>query len=395
MPKKSGKKILFIHPGWEQKPLLEACFHSEHIVYATGVEKLEGYSFAGFLKSEVTDFGPILEFAISVSPDAVISDQCDYSHFAQSFLSQVLKLPGPSLKAAQLSFNKALQRQRLQDFSVQVPEFALCYFLSEVEQFGMTFGFPIVLKPVDNRGSIGVSIIDCADDIENAYYSAIKNSPSRSCIVERFIVGQEYSVDGAFLDGTHHVLAIGKKKHLSPQVPVAVEICYENIDESEIFVSIVNFVSSAIGALGYEYGLTHTEIICDQDGKLWVVESANRGGGCLTSEVLVPAVSGVDVNMFLVNQALGLRTSLPKHPVKAQVCLKFFTLPPGIITELGGWEEVISQKQVLYARLSFTTGDEIHQVTNDGNRHGFLIYELGEKNFDDLLRPLSITYQDS
>lgn len=389
----SGKKILFIHPGWEQAPLLKVCVEAGCTIYATCDENPEESFIAGFLKCDVSDLVAISTYARSISVEAVIADQCDRSHFAQSYICEVLNLPGPSIQSAQLSSNKALQRQRLKDLGVETPNFSVCHFLSDVRQFAKDFGFPFVLKPIDNRGSIGVSIIKDFNDVEHSYFSAIMSSPSRACIAESFINGREYSVDGGFFGGEHYVLAIGQKRHLSQSLPVAIEICYRNEFDSAVFRSISEFVSEAVTALGYRYGLTHTEIILDQEGQMWIVEAANRGGGCLTSEVLVPAVSGVDVNSFLLDEALGAKFQYLAHSAKQEVSLSFITLDPGTICKISGWDKVLMQPQVIHGRLACAVGDKVVRITNDGDRHGFLIHVVGEKTFEELIAPLSVEYE--
>ena len=68
---------------------------------------------------------------------------------------------------------------------------ALCnqYGISGVPEFkyGSDIQFPVIIKPVDRAGSIGINVVYDKDDFEKYYQYALSLSPSQSVIVEKYI----------------------------------------------------------------------------------------------------------------------------------------------------------------------------------------------------------------
>ena len=72
----------------------------------------------------------------------------------------------------------------------------------------------IIIKPVDNRGSRGVSLVDDKDAIENCYLESLKNSFSNQVIVEEFIGGPQISCEGFVLNGKCYIVANSDRNFL-------------------------------------------------------------------------------------------------------------------------------------------------------------------------------------
>ncbi|WP_234434067.1 hypothetical protein [Streptomyces sp. NRRL F-5126] len=69
-----------------------------------------------------------------------------------------LALPGPSLHAAVISRNKALQRTTFADHGVQQPEFRLVASVADARAW-MLQRLPVVVKPLTRAGSEGVELV--------------------------------------------------------------------------------------------------------------------------------------------------------------------------------------------------------------------------------------------
>ena len=149
-------------------------------------------------------------------------------------------------------------------------------------------GYPIILKPSDNRGSIGVVKVSSPDEVETAFITAVSSSRSQMVLAEEFIDGIQFTVDGYIQSNKRaKSLAIGEKTMLSDQVQVAMGISYPsslNKDEYDKLLCLNEIVNEK---LGYDFGMTHTEYML-RDGNFYLIESSNRGGGCFTSEIIVP-----------------------------------------------------------------------------------------------------------
>jgi biotin carboxylase len=216
-------------------------------------------------------------------------------------------------------------------------------------------------------------------------------------IVEQFIQGFEITVDGYVFNGQPRSLSLARKSHVNSETRVAVDIKYPGEMPEEVYQAAMRNNEKVTQALGYKFGMIHSEyIVEDQTNDIYLVESANRGGGVYTAEVIAPAVSGIDLVKALVNDVLGLpRTQMPEHISRNEVILKFFTFQPGKIEAIHGLDKLNNDPSLLRFRLAVAPGDTIQPISNDANRHGFIIATDPtdvRKKVDELFRLISIQY---
>ncbi|MEZ5173286.1 MAG: ATP-grasp domain-containing protein [Bacteroidia bacterium] len=396
-------RILIINIGWEQEPLIDSCFQiSGAEVYAVHYNSL-GYRHDEYKKVLVTDLldlQKILDFAAEVQPEMVVSDQCDYSHVAQAMVAEKYNLPGPRINTAQISANKWLQREKAKAGGVLIPDFRMTLSSEEGKTAAREIGYPVILKPADNRGSFGVGVANSEAELADAWFQAFANSHSRMVMVEQFIKGYEITVDGYIFDGVPRSLSLARKTHVSNTTRVAVDIKYPGDMPEDVYNAAMRNNEKVASALGYSFGMIHSEyIIEDGSNDIYLVESANRGGGVYTSEIIVPAVSGVDVLKALVNDASGNAPYAMPGQVKAnQVILKFFKFDPGHVLDILGLDQLDQDPQVLKYRLLIQKGHRISPISNDGNRHGFIIatHESDvRKKAEQIFNQITIQYAES
>ncbi|WP_392534978.1 ATP-grasp domain-containing protein [Nostoc sp. C117] len=370
------KKALVINLGWEQEPLLDVISTTGWELYGIHYEEIfyRNEVFKEVLIADIRDLPTITKFADLIKPDAVISDQCDYSHFVQAVLCEKYQLPGPRIKQSQISSNKFLQRSIASENSIQVPQFRRIIYPSEVYEFADEVGYPLILKPVDNRGSFGVSKVNSKEEVLLAYLTALSNSHSRWVIAEQFIKGFEVTVDGYCFQRVPYSLTLAKKGHIDEQRQVSVDIKYPGELPDDLYEKVLKNNEEVIRKLGYDFGMTHSEYMVTPAGEIYLIEAANRGGGVYTSEIIVPHVSGVDILGAYINDCLDISTAIaPKKIGRQEVILKFFSLKPGKIKAIEGVESVIKDPSLLKFRLTVQPGDIVQPIYNDANRHGFVI----------------------
>jgi len=393
-------KILVINLGWEQQPLitaLKSAGHSLHGIHCTAPEHPENFESVRIL--DLRDLGGIRAHARALRPEAVVSDQCDYSMFAHAVVSEDLGLPGPRVAQAQLACNKWLQRDRSREAGLDIPAYACVTCLAEARSKAETIGYPVILKPVDNRGSFGVNKVDDPGTLAEAYYDALANSHSRYVLVEEFIHGVHITVDGyAFRGLGCKSLTLATKGMLGGGRQVAMDILYPGELAPAVFEKALRVNEEVNTALGYAFGMTHSEYMVTEEGRVVLIESANRGGGCFTSEIIVPATSGVNVLAQLVDDVTGTQSpDRYEEPAHAGVLLKFFRFQPGLIRSFSGLDEVRSSDGVLALRLAVAAGQRIDPITTDANRHGFLILKHDIRNIrqraNELIQLLEVHYE--
>ncbi|MCH2203937.1 MAG: ATP-grasp domain-containing protein [Fuerstiella sp.] len=368
---------MVIGASWEQVPLLRKARDVGCDVFATnGVANPSGFELAN--ASEIVDprdLTQILEVAKANSVWGVTADQCDYSNYAANFVRQMLSLPSADLAGAQLTTNKHWMRVRCHQNHVVQPRFQACRTLADVQAAVDLIDYPIIVKPVDNRGSFGVRRVDDPADVEDAFLHALMNSHSREVLVEAFIEGIHLTVDGCFNSAAEHFnLGLASKKVSSGSKPIITEVMYPAEISDQQSEHVLETNSKVISALGLKRGLTHSEYILDSAGRCFLLETANRGGGVLTSGLILPAITGVDLNELLVREALGdsFEVSPLEHSRAAK--LVFFIFRSGRVSTIEGIEAAAAVAGVEHLQMLIRPGDDIGPPESGAGRHGFGIF---------------------
>ena len=389
-------KVLVINLGWEQIPMMESLARQEHCELY-GVHYNDKPYCASLFKEIATidlrDLEGILKFADKIHPGAVISDQCDYSLFAQSLIAHRFNLPGPSIEAAQYSNNKYLQRECSRSMGIKIPDYKLCWTPTQVRNFAEKNGFPIILKPVDNRGSFGVIKIDTLDEINGAFHDAIIHSHSRTLLAEDFIDGVQITVDGyAFPEHGNKSLALATK-NLGDGKQVAMEIIYPGNLPKELFKKALKYNEFVNEKLGYIFGMTHSEYMI-RNNDIFLIESANRGGGVYTSELIAPYSAGINLVDQYISDCLGVESDIFMPSLHRSVVLRFFNLRPGMVRNILGWDELSKEENIIKCDLFIRVGDFINPITSDANRHGYVIYKGTPQEVNTLLQKVEVIYEE-
>jgi biotin carboxylase len=159
--------------------------------------------------------------------------------------------------------------------------------------------YPCVLKPLGLSGSRGVIRANDAQEF-GAAFSRIKNIAAEpSVLVEDFIPGHEYALEGLVTAGRLQTLALFDKPD-PLDGPYFEETIYVTVP---IIPAIAETAQQAITALGLTDGPVHAEMRVNDAG-VWMLEVAARPIGGLCSRVLRFA-GGVALEELILRHAVG------------------------------------------------------------------------------------------
>ena len=370
-------KFLIINGGWEQIPLIKKIYSQNHRIYLINDKKPEKDLLSIIDDYFVTDFSDlysIRKFGEAIKPDAVISDECDYSFFTQAYLANLFNLPGPNIQEAQISCNKLLQRKLGKSKGIKQPKFLLVKSPNELRYASDYIGFPLIIKPIDNRGSFGVKKVLNKNELHQAFFDSLQYCKSKLLLVEEFIEGLEITIDGFCFNNNGCVsLTCGSKRKEVDGLPVATDIIYPAEINPILRKDIMLLNESINNKLGYQFGMTHSEYILNANNDLFLIESANRGGGCYTSQFIVQECSGIDIVQRYVDSALGLEIKSPTKIESNSVLLKFFQLKKGQLKKIKISNKIKNDNRVLSYRVNVNKNEFIERIDSDASRHGFII----------------------
>lgn len=188
-----------------------------------------------------TDVDAIVELIKREKVDGVITGFADVllPYYAEICDKAGLPCYGDK-KNFEIFTNKKIYKQLCKEFDIPIIE---DYSLEEAESGDIQF--PVLVKPIDNSGSRGITICNGVEDLKEAYDYAQTNSKSGEVLVEPYVDANECTVFWLFVDGRYYVSVIGNrhmKLFYDNLLPLPVGYSYPaNITDKYISETYPNF----------------------------------------------------------------------------------------------------------------------------------------------------------
>ncbi|MFJ3545188.1 ATP-grasp domain-containing protein [Streptomyces rubiginosohelvolus] len=286
--------------------------------------------------------------------------------------AHALELPGNPPAAVRRIRTKDACRAALAAAGFRQPAVRVCRDASEARAFLAATAGPWVVKPRDGADSAGVRKVTRPDDLP----AALAQLPDREApfLVEEFVDGREFSVEGVFVGGSPRVLAVTAKEKLPP--PYFVEIGHvlpADLPE-ETRRSVEETVTAALTALELRFGLFHVELWLTAEGIVLGEVHVRIGGGWI-HRMLPHVRPGLELYGTVYDDALGLPVDLPARlpaPERAAAA-RYFAPPEGRVTAVSGWDAVRTHPAVLHAELRVGPGDVVPGFRSGGDRVGAVV----------------------
>jgi biotin carboxylase len=251
-------------------------------------------------------------------------------------VAEALRLPGNSRDAAATSSNKLLMRECLRRAGLPGPWFSAVPVEADPSVLAQSVPFPCVIKPLALSGSRGVMRADDERELVVAFERLRALLRSRSVLgdrneahgqilIESFLEGREFAVEGLLRRGQFHTLAVFDKPD-PLDGPFFEETIYLTPTDAAIGNErrITDAVRAAVTALGLHHGPIHAECrIGERD--VFVLEVAARPIGGLCARALRFVRDGevpISLEELLLRHALGESTdSWKREPCASGVMM--------------------------------------------------------------------------
>jgi hypothetical protein len=237
---------------------------------------------------------------VSASQDGPISGILalgDQPTVLAALAAEALRLPFHSPAAARTSRNKLDTRRALLAAGLRVPWFTSADIDDDHDAIAARVPFPCVVKPLALSGSRGVIRADHPRALSSALgrlrhillapdVQTMKDPALRRVLVEGYIPGAEFAVEGLMHRGALDTLAIFDKPD-PLDGPFFEETIYVTPSAHDAAAQrrIVDAVAAAAAATGLSDGPVHAECRVNQDG-VFVLEVAARPIGGLCARAL-------------------------------------------------------------------------------------------------------------
>ena len=226
--------------------------------------------------------------------DAIIALD-DFDVEKATFLRENLRLDGMGQTTGRYFRDKLAMRIKAQSENIAVPAFSALFNDENINHFADTVSPPWVLKPRSEASASGIMKVHNKEELWQKINELGDNRIKY--LVEQFKPGAVYHCDGLNFRGkvlfsiTSQYLATPMEISQGGGIFRSATIPYNNTDDQAI--KKVN--EAVMKAFGMKHGATHTEFIkCNEDGKIYFLETSSRVGGAHLAE-MVEAASAINL----------------------------------------------------------------------------------------------------
>ena len=300
-------------------------------------------------------------------------------------IARELCINGNPVTAAAASVNKVLSRRRLATADLPVPWFFDANARTQLS-LDPRVRYPCVIKPLGLSGSRGVMRANSPAELDEASerlrallsrvdVRAIRTGLDDVVLVEGFIEGREFAIEGVLTDGVLQSFAIFDKPDPldGPFFEETIYVTPSDLDEAAQS-RVIDQVQRAVDALGLTTGAVHAECRVSPAG-VFVLEVAARPIGGLCSKVLRFTSDGsfdVSLEEVLLRHAAGEDVSRFQREVRASGVMMIPIPKKGLLKRVAGTEEAAAVEGVEDVRITAKQDQLLEQLPEAGSYLGFI-----------------------
>lgn len=293
--------------------------------------------------------------------------------------------------AAEITRNKRAMRRAFAEARLKVPWFIDLPIAADPRVFGSAIPYPCVVKPLALSGSRGVIRADSSDQLVAAVkrirallarpdLQAQRTGMLEELIVEGYMEGREYAVEGLLTNGAFRVLAIFDKP--DPLIgPFFEETIYVTAAPLSVALheAIAEQVERAAAAIGLTHGPVHAECRVGPDG-VAMLEVAARPIGGICSKVLRFEAAGHQASLeeVLLRHACGEDVSSYAREASASGVMMIPIPKRGIYKSVAGEAAARAVANIEHVRIT-AKRDQLLEPLPEGDSYlGFIFARAAE-----------------
>jgi hypothetical protein len=360
------KKIVIFGCGYFQKKIID---YLKKKFYVIGVDenkdcfcKTKVNFFINKKFNEIDKIFLILKQK-EINPLFIISPNSDKGFVAADRLKEKYRLNTLSPLALKVFFNKLELNKFLKNNN-----FNYAYFTHEINNIKLkNFENEVIVKPTNSSGSRNIFFLK-----KNEVCSLLKKNKSlkkKNLIVQNYVPGNEYMIDGLISKRKIHEFLISKKLKVKGINTVSQTIFYkENILSRNLNEKIYKTISLFLNKINYINGLFHIELIIFNN-KIFIIDVAPRGPGFFVLEDYLCKIFQTNMLKKLIQIELGKK--IIYKPRK-----KLFGIVHFLITKNGKFKKILIKKnkdRFIFEKF-IKNNTKTKSVTEDNDRLASITY---------------------
>ncbi|MDN3293352.1 ATP-grasp domain-containing protein [Streptomyces ficellus] len=295
-----------------------------------------------------------------------------------ALLADRLGLPGNDPRLAAAARNKIAMAGAFRSAGVPAPRGAVVTDARHAHRVAASagLGWPLVVKPAEQGGSWGVSVVHGPDQLDSAVAAAQRYTTARPhglpldsrVLLQSYVAGEEYSAETVVCDGVPYALPVVRKDTTAGRYRVETgHTCPAGLTR-ETTLAVQHTAARAALAVGVRNGIAHTEVkIPPGAGVPVVIETGARLPGDNICEI-VEAATGVSEAVAHLRAVTGrLPDTTPTRDAAAAIR---FLLP-----ERAGLLEQVAIPDLpgTHSETYIRPGERVPEPTDSSGRIGHVV----------------------
>jgi biotin carboxylase len=302
----------------------------------------------------------------------------DYHLIPAAEFAELRGLPHCDVAALRRGRRKDLMRIWLRDHGVSGPRFAV------VDNSAVTsspIGYPCIVKPVDDSGSVGIHRADDDASFRAAVESVLAMKLNKrgfrlagKALVEQFLEGTEMSAEAIWTDAGWSILGISGRRNAGPIGASEISLTFPADVTEDVSAAIVERVQTWLSTSRLNWGGAHVEFRVGPHGPQLLEINPRLAGARLTE--LIKVASGFDPVAYVIAQAVNDPLPVPPcplSPARAATIEFLVSYQEGTLHGVEGLESVVQMPHVEAAEVTARTPMKVAPVLTNYDFLGYVL----------------------
>ena len=338
-----------------------------------------------FYQESTLDVEAIRRIAIDEKIDFLITVCTDQALLTVAKLSEELGLPCYLDYQTGLNVtNKAYMKSIFKDYSIPTADYRILKELDERQLEGLAL--PLIVKPVDCNSSKGVRKVENRQELQEFFYQAKELSRTKTAIVEKYVEGEEVTVDVYVENGVSNVLAVSRTEKIAAKDKFVI---FRTVNPAPISDGVCEKISVVCQKIADAFSIKDSPMLVQMivaNDEVFVLEfSARTGGG--EKFKMIKQATGFDVIEAVIDLTEGKKPHLQKNDDRPKMIVnEFLYCEEGIFDHLEGFDELKEDGTIADYYLLKWKGVQFNEISSSGDRVAWITF------FSDSVEELEIKH---
>lgn len=307
--------------------LIQKCFEKGFLpIFIT--DSIKKYSFLPMdgltiIEANTLDNSTLFDIASSIKNLRGIYSSSEFFIEKSAHIAKLLHLPTTNSQTIATCRQKNIFYSTINDLGFLTIKTRYITRDSEAIYFLKEFSFPVVIKPSNASGSMGVKL--CPNELEATnHIGMLFDNGYTGVLIQEYIEGDEFSIEVCTIKENQHIILGITKKYLGSS-PFFIEMGHDF--PANLPIHLENFIITAIenllSAIKFDFGFCHIEFRLNQNGMYIIELNPRLAGGMIP--ILIQKARGVDI-LGLVLDLYSERKFLYEPQIEYYSSIRFLSV---------------------------------------------------------------------